>query len=334
MAIFTLLCIYYSLGVFLKTILTNAVISIQLGLEDYNSPDSRRAISAVRNLSAGTLLLFKEKLRLLSSIDSDEVLIKQVISPRINKKGKVTFVGKGKKTVDVEQIKQRFESLGVAVDWSSFTKMTALRNEIEHYCTSVTSDRMKELIADTVAIIAPFIINQLHLEPLKLLGRQTWETMLEISSVYEGQRKECAQAMSQVDWRHETIKLIREEFRCSDCDSQLLKPVDYQACLEDLVISCINCGHESTYEDLILPATASYFFTDYYHAMTDGGERPTDDCDSCGNDTFVINDNFCVACEYSLVYPKCTNCSSETSKNDEGFEDGLCSYCRYVLEMD
>lgn len=318
----------------MHTLLTNAVISIQLGLEDYNSTDPKRALSSVRNLSAGTLLLFKEKLRLLSAADSDEVLIKQFILPKMNKKGEVFFVGKGKKTVDVEQIKQRFKSLEVSTDWTSFDKMISLRNDIEHYYTSITSDRMRELIADTFTVIAPFITNQLHQEPIALLGRETWENMLDISTVYAAQHKECIEAMSLVNWPHETIKFISDEFRCPECDSQLLKPVDHEVDLENLLVSCKNCSRQSSYMELILPATTNYFFTDYYLAMTDGGERPTDFCDSCGNDTFVIDDNLCVACEYSLEHPKCTSCKNEVTDYDEGFEDGLCGYCRYVGEMD
>jgi hypothetical protein len=61
----------------MKTILENAVSSIQIGIEDYQSNDPRRVLSVVRNLSAGVLLLFKEKLRQLSPDGSDEVLIKQ-----------------------------------------------------------------------------------------------------------------------------------------------------------------------------------------------------------------------------------------------------------------
>jgi hypothetical protein len=59
------------------TILKNAVTSIQIGIEDYHSADERRSLSAVRNLTAGLLLLFKEKLRRLSPAGSDEVLIKK-----------------------------------------------------------------------------------------------------------------------------------------------------------------------------------------------------------------------------------------------------------------
>ena len=42
-----------------ESILANAVSSIQLGIEDYKSSDARRMLSAVRNITAGILLLAK-----------------------------------------------------------------------------------------------------------------------------------------------------------------------------------------------------------------------------------------------------------------------------------
>ncbi|QBB70700.1 hypothetical protein ELE36_10180 [Pseudolysobacter antarcticus] len=55
----------------------NAIASIQICIEDYQSTDPRRALSSVRNLYAGTLILAKEKLRRLSPEGSNEVLIKK-----------------------------------------------------------------------------------------------------------------------------------------------------------------------------------------------------------------------------------------------------------------
>jgi hypothetical protein len=55
-------------------LLTNAIESIQLGVEDYRAGTRPRLLSAVRNIHAGILLLYKEKLRRLSSTDSNNVL--------------------------------------------------------------------------------------------------------------------------------------------------------------------------------------------------------------------------------------------------------------------
>ena len=76
----------------MDTLIDNAVQSIQIGVEDFTSDDPRRVLSAVRNVSAGVLLLFKEKLRELSEEGTDEVLLKQKIKP-VPVDGKIIFVG-------------------------------------------------------------------------------------------------------------------------------------------------------------------------------------------------------------------------------------------------
>ncbi|WP_029834987.1 hypothetical protein [Vibrio parahaemolyticus] len=95
------------------SILKNAVDSIAIGLEDFESDDDRRIISSTRNIFAGILLLFKHRLCELSPEGSDEALIKQKVLPAIDATGAVNWIGQGKKTVDVQNIKDRFKSLGI-----------------------------------------------------------------------------------------------------------------------------------------------------------------------------------------------------------------------------
>ena len=62
------------------SIYKNAIDSILMGLDDYKvalGGDERRYISSTRNLFAGILLLFKEKLSQLSPDGTDEILIKK-----------------------------------------------------------------------------------------------------------------------------------------------------------------------------------------------------------------------------------------------------------------
>ena len=93
----------------MNPLLKNAVVSIQLGLEDFASEDERRVISAARNLYSGVLLLAKEVLRQLSPSGSNDILI------RIKKKavkgadGTIRFVGDGKKTIDRLEIEETFK---------------------------------------------------------------------------------------------------------------------------------------------------------------------------------------------------------------------------------
>lgn len=125
------------------SILNNTIDSIALGLEDFELEDRKRLISCTRNLFAGILLLFKYKLSILSPNGSDEVLIKQRILPQVDPNGQLSWFGQGKKTVDVQQIKERFESLGIKTHWDRIKKINDFRNDIEHYHSSLSKDGIR-----------------------------------------------------------------------------------------------------------------------------------------------------------------------------------------------
>src|SRR5690349_5186971 len=97
--------------------LANAVASIQVGIEDYESHhDNRRLLSAVRNLYAGVLLLAKEKLRRESPPASSEVLIKKRVRLQKDGGGQLRLIGVGKSTVDLAEIVERFKELAIPLD--------------------------------------------------------------------------------------------------------------------------------------------------------------------------------------------------------------------------
>ena len=142
---------------FLMSILKNAVETIQIGLEDYENKDPRRSLSAIRNISAGILLLFKEKLRELSPEGSDEVFIKKDFRLSLNsKRAEVTLRGVGDKTVDVYQIQKHFKDLDIKVDWEALNKIISLRNNIEHYYTDYSSAVINEIVSKSYVIIRDF----------------------------------------------------------------------------------------------------------------------------------------------------------------------------------
>jgi hypothetical protein len=76
-------------------LLTNAIESSQVGVEDYKSGTRPRLLSAVRNIHAGILLLYKEALLRLSQPDSNDVLIMSKIVPSLDKKQESHFCRSG-----------------------------------------------------------------------------------------------------------------------------------------------------------------------------------------------------------------------------------------------
>jgi hypothetical protein len=318
----------------LSPLLQNAVAAIKLGVEDYKSVDAVRALSAARNLSAGVLLVFKEKLRQLSPTDSDEVLLKERIQPKRMDAGGIAFVGTGKKTVDAQQIKDRFKSLGVTVDWHRFDDLIRVRNELEHYHSSESLSRVRELIADAFGVLRTFLISELNLEPVELLGEAVWKVLLDVASVYETQLKLCRDELGRIRWPSSAHEKLCKSFRCFLCSSELMKPVDPNfADLIDLNFVCTLCGKSSTFDDLVDAAISNAFQSEFYEAMTDGGNDPIDHCPECGKFAFHLASGGCLVCCATLQFTHCNLCDEPLGPGDQDF-DGYCGYHHHVLERD
>ncbi|MCC9598005.1 MULTISPECIES: hypothetical protein [unclassified Rubrivivax] len=318
----------------MDTILKNAIASIQLGVEDHQSGDERRSLSAVRNLTAGILLLFKEKLRQLSPADSDEVLIKERIRPSRDADGSVTFRGEGRKTVDVQAIKERFKSLGVEADFARVEEVIRLRNDIEHYRTAATAETIKVVLAKSFVVIRDFIAAELAEDPALLLGEATWNVLLEENEVYERERAACLAALDSVAWSSEALAQAAHHIRCQHCGSDLVRPLDPEVeHHHQLELHCSSCGEDSEFDDVVEAAIGSYFEWDTYISMTDGGDRPTATCHECGKDTFIINEGKCVACTAELEYTECAICGEGLGPDDQD-NNGLCGYHAWQAQKD
>lgn len=320
----------------MNTILENAVQSVQIGVEDYLSlsKDPRRALSAVRNISAGILLMFKERLRDLSPPDSDEVLIKQNIQPLFDSSGKVIFRGTGKKTVDVFQIQERFKSLGITADWRRFEGVIKIRNDIEHYCTAETTARVKELMADAFLVMRDFITSELDYEPIELLGEATWKILLDVATVYNKELEECEQAKSLINWGCEGIGRVAEYLRCLNCGSELLKPINPECPdLPSINFHCSLCADSSSFEDLAESAVEECYAGDMYISATRGGEPSLTSCHECGKETFLLYDEVCIACGAKLNYKTCQVCGVSLGTEEQDFS-GLCGNCHWRATSD
>lgn len=320
----------------MDTILQNAVQSIQIGIEDYLAltNDPRRTLSAVRNLSAGVLLLLKERLRELSPADSDEVLIKQRIVPTLMPDGTVRFKGMGSKTVDVLQIQERLQSLGADVDWKRLDAIIRIRNAIEHYCTSTPTSKIKELIAGTFLLVRDFITTQLQAEPVDLLGSATWATLLDVAEVYNEELDLCAASMAEVVWGEGGVSNVVGHLRCSNCESALLKPTNpTQTHIPWVELLCTSCGECHLFEDLAENAAHTCYFSDMYLAMTEGGEPPLVTCHECIRETFLVEEGVCIACGAELHYTACAVCGEGLSVDEQDL-GGLCGYHHHVASKD
>lgn len=310
------------------SILQNAIDSIQIGIEDYEDGDSRRYVSAVRNISAGTLLLYKEKLCRLSPEHDKELLIKQNIRPIHTEAGDITFEGKGNKTVDVQSIKERFNSLKVAVDWKRFDEINSLRNDLEHYYTSKSPDAIREIIAKSFLLIRDFLVNELNESPQELIGDECWGSLLNVAEVYSAEESACKKSIDKVDWKYQTVEDALEHLRCPACHSSLIHAPDENEVYPNIGLHCKSCNHEFNIEEVIEQCIDDSLSGEAYTAVKEGGDSPYETCLECDKSTFIISEGCCVACGYELEYLNCEMCEEPLTLNDQ-WNEGKCSYCQY-----
>jgi DNA-directed RNA polymerase subunit M/transcription elongation factor TFIIS len=309
------------------SLLNNAAQSIRLGIEDFESADDDRLISATRNLYAGVLLLYKEKLRRLSPEGSDEVLLKQFIEPTLDEYGNLEFKGKGKKTVDTLKIKERFKSLGISADFKSLEAVSRVRNEIEHYFTTTGKDAVRGIISQSFMLFRDFTRSELSEDPRELLGEDSWLLMTEISEIYETERKECVSAITAQAWTAEALKEAALRTSCKECGSFLIEPKNDEA-TPDIV--CRSCGSEQHFEEFAEHAMAEGI--DHHSNWKDGGDAIVVTCPHCSLDTYHYETGKCVACGETAPQV-CIRCSNSILPEEVDGGD-LCGYCSYIGAKD
>ncbi len=310
------------------SIIQNAIDSIQIGIEDYEDGDDRRSVSAVRNISAGILLLYKEKLCQLSPEDNKELLIKQNIRPVQNKDGDIIFEGKGHKTVDVQSIKERFKSLNVTVDWGRFDEINKLRNDLEHYYTSKSPDAVREIVAKSFLLIRDFLTEYLKKDPQETLGNDSWSTLLEVSDVYSAEEKACIETIESIDWKYPSVENSLKHLRCDQCHSSLIQAPYSDDSYPTVNLHCKSCNHDFCFDDVVEQCIDDSLAGEAYISIKDGGALPYDSCHECGKSTFIHEEECCVVCGYEMQYTSCKICEEPLGLDDQ-YNEGMCGSCQY-----
>lgn len=320
----------------MNSLLDNAAISIQLGVEDFESDDERRVLSAIRNVYAGVLLLCKEVLRGLSPPDSNDVLIKKRKVAQKAADGTVRFVGVGKATVDRMEIETYFKELGLQLDWNRLKRIGDLRNEIEHYYLTQPVALLREAISDAFMLIQQLLRDHLDEQPIEVLGQECWQVLLETSTVLEQERTRCRKSLEKVEWACDELGKAVDKLRCTSCGSALVAQVDPANTKQGhLALRCEHCGTDLETEDLLETALGEEMDWDCHRAIKDGDDPPLEHCPECDRDSYLRYEDRCVLCEFSLHGAECVRCYARISLEEYQTGSGsLCSYCQHLLDKD
>ncbi len=317
------------------SILANAVDSLELGIEDFRTNEPKRLISAVRNIFAGVLLVFKHKLAEISK-GSDEALLKEKVLPELVK-GKIKWRGKGKKTVDFRQIRERFDSLGIRVDWQRLEAVQAYRNDTEHYYDTrkLRPEVVREYILDCFAIVSEFMRSELNVDPQTLFDPDTWQSWMEEQDIFRAEERACSELLDKVAWPNGSAERRIRESHCPECHSSLIKPVLPLADENgDQSFQCGVCGEEWDYEGILRNACEQAKSAGDYSVYHDGGEPEIVECPECGETTYDVSEDECANCGASGPH-ECKRCGAAIIPDELIIAEGeYCGWCAHMMSRD
>jgi uncharacterized OB-fold protein len=277
------------------------------------------------------MLLFKHKLSQLSSATSEEALLKQTVQPVVDENGLIQWKGRGKKTVDLGQIRERFKSLGVTVDWRRVERIQDFRNEIEHYYTTSAHDAIRSVLSDSFVVMNDFIRRHLNTDAKVLLGDTSWSVLIQNNKVYEQEKAECEAALARLTYYHDLIENALAKYSCDACGSGLIAPHHASEDAADATFICRVCNEVLPYDEIVKRAVLEYYSHEVYLAHTDGNDMPIADCPECGG-VYLYGEEICSGCGHSAEHT-CQRCHAQIPPEELAFEP-FCGYCAHVMSKD
>lgn len=316
-------------------LLQNAITSIQLGVEDFQSIRSKnapeRSLSSARNIFAGVLLLFKYKIASMADTpDRAKELIfeHQEFLPYKNDSGKIEWRPSGikPKTIDVNGIQNRFGSLNIKTDWEALKKINKCRNALEHLHPEHPAAEVEALIADIFPVLQAFISCELNDNPADLLG-ETWQIMLRHHKLFEANMAKAKEKWSAVELPPRIIDIL-QSCRCENCGSKLLQPstTDVEEGIpvdsREFRYECIACQHESELAELV----EDVFVTINGELDCFASEPAVTECAKCGYYLFFTYEATCYWCGNEERAPICSDCGQVINRHEaeRGF---ICDRC-------
>lgn len=309
-----------------RKLLENAVLSIELGIEDYQTGDERRVLSAIRNLYAGVLLLCKHKLWNESPAGTNGSLIHNDLVPKkMNGSVQMVPIKPYRNTVDRKAIKERFRGLGIALDWAKLDELAEIRNDCEHMYMDASPETAKEALSSAMPLIEQLLVDHLGENPVQLFKYGVWEELLENKEVFEKQLKRCRNSFDKVEWKIGILGESVSSARCSLCGSSLIRQENPDNVKFDLMeIICGQCGKSLDREPIFESALTKFTENDVYIAMKDGEWPPLTTCPECYRNSWLADEG-CVFCDCAEL--KCKFCDGIFHADDFNIDDQTCSYC-------
>lgn len=313
-------------------LLQNAVVSIQLGVEDFQSNDPRRPISAARNFFAGILLLSKEALVVAAGGTDPDLILAAKVKPVSDGKGGVKFESVSNQTVDFNTLGERLYDFDIRVDQVALKALNKIRNDIEHRYTTQTAAAVRQAIAKAFPVVLD-LCRYLGTTPSSLLG-DAWSVMIGVRHVYDVELAKCRASFSTVRWQSKAMD--GAELVCTACNSELVMQDDPDNTDHEAITStCQSCGKEADGDALVAKYANETWALSHADIMDGAYSTAVHHCPSCAVEAYLTADRFteCAWCGHEMG--ECLICENTLSPENVSFEDErMCCDCEHRISKE
>lgn len=216
----------------MNKLLVNAIDSIRVGVEDYETKEPARELSAVRNLHAGLLLLAKWVLVCAVPKASEDDLIANAYEPMPDGSGGVKFEPKGTQTIGLQDIQRRFKAFEVKLTSKTKQRLKSLamvRNAVEHRYPGAATAPLRQTVSEAFMVAAE-LFRLGNVDPVDVVG-DAWNVMLEVNEVYQKELAACQKTFGDVEWKF--AMPIGADPECPKCGSGLVEQIEPNNKLQD-----------------------------------------------------------------------------------------------------
>jgi len=315
----------------MSEIFENAITSIRLGIEDFQTGDDDRMLSAARNYYAGLLLLAKQCLLTAAPKADPMNIIGAKFKPVPDGVGGVVHEVQGYTTVDLHQLKERFKVFKLKWPATNISKLQKFRNDLEHHHLKEPVSALSEAIASSFPMIIDFF-EILGEEPKEYL-EDVWESILEQHDAFAKVQKQCLESLLCVKWPAAVFNL--EQMSCPNCSSSLIGQADSKNTSHlDIKANCFQCGFiiaEDSFAEMVVETSYS---VDAYILAKEGGMDAIATCPNCSANAYVETHEIsvCFNCGESVA-GECSRCSAGITVHEYSYDHSeLCSYCLHMYD--
>ena len=323
----------------------NARLSIDLGVEDYvhGQSDSRRYVTALRNLYSGLLLLYKSHLAFLSK-EQECCIVRSNMDWEVTEDGGIKFKGLKPdcKTVDVSGILDALKKFKIHVDKSAIDRVGKYRNQTEHYFdpNGLRGEVVRTHVVDLLKLVRDFTTHAMRIEPGQLFSNQARDVLIRDEQVVEKERAERRDALGRLEWYEPFVKDVFSNVTCPQCNSEFLFPEVQSGAAANAHFVCRTCSGVETYENLMSYYTDDVFIGEFesHVCSSDKGTFVLNagslwECPVCSTIAFDALHGICLVCGHK---GKCAMCGESIMGEDVSAyaKSGLCNYCYHRSTKD